>query len=258
MSNQLVSIITPVYNAKDEILECINSVLSQSYINWELIIVDDCSIDNTVNILKKLAKNDSRIKLIQLENNLGAGFARNIGIKKASGRYIAFLDSDDYWSNDKLEKQITLMQQNNYPFTYTQYYEFESKTGNLKTIVKSPKKVTYKMLLINGGFIGCLTVVYDTVFFGKRYMPEIRKRQDWALWIKMLKEIEAAYGVQEPLAYYRIGNSSLSKNKIKLIKHNFMVYKRELDMSFIESFYRITLFLVYHFLFKSTTKTKLF
>ncbi|GAL65294.1 glycosyltransferase family 2 protein [Jejuia pallidilutea] len=257
MVEHLVSIITPVYNVENQILQCVNSVNQQTYKNWEHILVDDFSQDNTIETLKNLASKDKRIKVISLGKNSGAGFARNIGIKNANGRYIAFLDSDDYWANNKLEKQIAFMQLNNYPFTYSRYFEFDNESGDLITLVKAPPKVTYKMLLINGGYIGCLTVVYDTVFFGKKYMPEIRKRQDWALWLKMLKDIDCAYGVMEPLAFYRMGNTSLSKSKIKLVKYNFMVYKRELNMSYLESIYRMALFLIFHFFFKSHLKEKL-
>ncbi|MDD7885917.1 glycosyltransferase family 2 protein [Flavivirga sp. 57AJ16] len=253
----MVSIITPVHNSANHISKNIESVQKQIFRDYEHIIIDDCSSDNTVSIIKDFIKKNNKIRLIQLQNNSGAGFARNRGIKEAKGRYIAFLDSDDFWALDKLEKQISFMRENNFPFTHTQYYEFDDKTGQIKTLVKCPEKVTYQMILRNGGHIGCLTVVYDTNFFGKRYMPEIRKRQDWALWIKMLKGIDCSYGIREPLAYYRTGNSSLSKSKIKLVRHNFMVYRRELKMSFVESFYRMTIFLVYHFLFKRKAKVKL-
>ncbi|GGK30689.1 glycosyl transferase [Yeosuana aromativorans] len=249
-----VSIITPVYNSETHILDCIVSVINQSYTNWEHIIIDDFSSDNSVSLVQKIKDTDERIKLIRLDKNSGAGFARNIGIKKAKGRYIAFLDADDYWHKEKLEKQIYFMLENKYSLSFTAYYEFDNNDGKINTLVNCPEKVNYNMLLMNGGFMGCLTVMYDTKFFGKRYMPEIRKRQDWALWLKMLKEGSYAYGINEPLAYYRKGNTSLSKSKIKLVKHNFMVYRKELKMSFIKSVYRMFLFLFYHFFFKQQWK----
>ncbi|MFS4483530.1 glycosyltransferase family 2 protein [Hyunsoonleella sp. 2307UL5-6] len=252
-----VSIITAVYNASEHLQDCINSVLNQTYQNWEHILVDDCSSDNSIQVIKEYINKDSRIKLITQSLNKGAGHARNKAIKASSGRFIAFLDCDDYWSTEKLTKQIDSMIKYNYPFSCAHYYEFEDTNGNIDTLVKCPKKITYNMLLKNGGYVGCLTVVYDTKRFGKRYMPEIRKRQDWALWLKMLKEIDFAYGIQEPLAYYRRGNASLSKNKIKLIKHNFNVYKNELNMSYLESTYRMTMFLYYHFFLKPFSRKKL-
>lgn len=251
-----VSIITPSFNSEHYITDTIESVINQTFQNWEMIIVDDCSNDNSVAIIEEYCLKDSRIKLFRLDENLGSGKVRNICIEKASGRYLAFLDSDDYWAVDKLEKQISFMKANNFVFTYTQYFEFQSTTGQVKTLIKCPDKVTYSMILRDGGYLGCLTVVYDTNFFGKRKMPEIRKRQDWALWIKMLKEIDCAHGILEPLAYYRTGNTSLSKNKIKLVKHNFMVYRKELGMSFFESFYRMSIFLINYFLFKPGYKIK--
>lgn len=248
--NPEVSIITPSYNSSGYIGTTIKSVLSQSFENWEMIIVDDASTDDSSEVIQQYSKIDSRIKLFVLDENVGSGNTRNVCIDKAKGRYLAFLDADDYWKPDKLEKQISFMKINKYHLTYTEYYEFNNETGNIETHIKSPKKVSRNMILMNGGFIGCLTVIYDTSFFGKRYMPKIRKRQDWATWIKMLKDIDFAYGIQEPLAYYRKGNSSLSQRKIYLLKHNFMVYRKELGMSLFKSVYYMTRFLIYHFFFK--------
>lgn len=251
-----VSIITPSYNSKNYISRTIESVLKQSFKYWELIIVDDCSSDGTASLIREYCVLDSRIKLFETEINLGAAKVRNIGINKAIGRYIAFLDSDDFWDSTKLEKQISFMKKNNFTFTFTQYFEFDDVTDRVYIKVVSPPRVTYNMLLRNGGYMGCLTVIYDTQKFGKMYMPNLRKRQDWALWLIMLKNIDCAYGLQEPLAYYRKGNQSISKKKYKLVKYNFLVYRRVLKMSFIESSYRILVFLISHFFFKSDLKTK--
>lgn len=252
--NKLVSIITPNYNSQEHILDCINSIRNQTYPNWEHIIIDDCSSDQSVSLVNNIAKEEKRIKLIQLDKNSGAGIARNTGIKHAKGRFIAFLDADDYWHQTKLEKQINFMLTNKVALSYTAYYEFNNTDGKIKTLVRCPEKVNHNMLLMNGGFMGCLTVIYDSDFFGKRYMPTIRKRQDWALWLKMSKEIDYAYGITEPLAFYRIGNQSLSKSKISLVKHNFGVYRNQLNMSFVKSSFRLFLFLFYHFFLKSQWK----
>ncbi|MFD2724787.1 glycosyltransferase family 2 protein [Hyunsoonleella rubra] len=252
-----VSIITPSFNCQDYISKTIDSVLSQTYSNWEMIIVDDCSTDNSVEIIQNYCAKDKRIKLFISDKNMGSGRSRNKCLEKATGRYIAFLDSDDYWSNIKLERQIAFMEENSFNLTYSMYFEFDSDTGRLLTKVKVPKKVNFGMLLKNGGYMGCLTVIYDSYFFGKRDMPEIRKRQDWALWLKMLKEIDYAHGLQEPLAYYRLGNSSLSKSKLKLVKYNFSVYRKELRMSFLRSLYHMIVFLIHHFFYKPKLKVKL-
>ncbi|GGD16826.1 glycosyltransferase family 2 protein [Hyunsoonleella pacifica] len=253
----MVSIITPVFNASSYIAQNIESVKNQTFIDYEHILIDDCSTDNTIEIIEEYIKDDSRIKLVRSKKNGGAGICRNKGIELSSKRFIAFLDSDDYWAPLKLEKQISCMLDNGYVFSCSQYYEFDNISGDTDIHVKCPEKINYKMLLKNGGFIGCLTVVYDTEKFGKRYMPEIRKRQDWALWLKMLREIDFAYGIQEPLAYYRRGNVSLSKNKVELVKHNFNVYNKVLGMPYIECVYRMLIFLFHHFFIKPSSKIKL-
>jgi len=245
----LVSIITPSFNSKNYIGKTIESVISQEYQDWEMIIVDDFSTDDSVVFIEEYCEKDARIKLISLPENKGPGIVRNIAIKEAKGRYIAFLDSDDLWTPNKLQKQILFMEQGDLPFTYTQYYEFSDQTGKILSLVKSPRKVDYKKILKNG-YIGCLTVIYDTEKLGKRYMPEIRKRQDWSLWINILSDIDYALGIQEPLAYYRVGNSSISQNKLTLIKHNFNVYRIQLKFSFIKSTLLMLNFLIHYFIFK--------
>jgi glycosyltransferase involved in cell wall biosynthesis len=224
-------------------------VQAQTYTNWEHILVDDCSTDDSVKIIEKYASLDNRVKLIKLSKNSGAGFARNTAIEVAKGKFIAFLDADDYWHKDKLNKQIAYMLRRDCSFSYTQYYIVEDKSEP-KYIVHSPDIVSYKSILKNG-YIGCLTAIYDADKIGKHYMPIVRKRQDWILWINILKKIGHAYGIQEPLAYYRVGNKSLSNNKFRLVKHNFNVYHKELGMSFAFSVWRMAVFLIHYFYFKS-------
>lgn len=251
----LVSIITPVYNSEKFISECINSVQSQTFQNWEHILVDDCSTDQSSAMIEVCSKDDSRIKYIKLASNSGAGIARNKGIELAKGRYIAFLDSDDFWRNDKLEKQVTFIMKNSYAFIYSQYYIVGNDNIPV-SIIKSPKRVNFNKMLCND-YIGCLTVVYDTKILGKQYMPIIRKRQDWVLWLKLLKKVDNAYCVPEPLAYYRVGNDTLSKNKFKLIKHNFNVYRKQLNFSYVVSMFFMLNFLIHYFYFKKTSTKKL-
>ncbi|MBA6313763.1 glycosyltransferase family 2 protein [Cellulophaga baltica] len=248
-----VSVITPLYNSSENIEQCINSIKSQSYTEWEHILVDDCSQDDTLIKIKNCIGNDDRFKIIQLEKNSGAGVARNTAMLNSSGRFIAFLDSDDYWHPDKLFKQIAFMLDNEYAFTYTDYFIVERNNLSPKYIIKSPLKVDYKKML-NNDYIGCLTAIYDKEILGLNLMPNIRKRQDWVLWLKILKNCEFAYAINEPLAYYRIGNSSLSNNKLKLLKHNFNVYNEELKMSYLKSVFMMINFLIHYFYFKLTSK----
>ncbi len=246
--NPIVSIITPVYNSSKFIRQCLLSTTTQSYPHFEHVLVDDCSTDSSVKIIEEFAKSDSRIKLIKLSNNGGAGVARNTAIKAAMGRFIAFLDADDFWHKDKLKIQVNFMLRNEYVFSFTQYYIVD-EDSKVNKLVQSPKVVRYEDILKNG-YIGCLTAMYDAEKIGKYYMQLIRKRQDWALWIVILKDVGSAYGIQQPLAYYRVGNESLSKNKFKLFKHNFNVFHKVLQMGLVESSYRMLVFLFCYFKFK--------
>jgi len=237
MRNELVSIITPLYDSEEFISRTIESVLSQKYKNWEMIIIDDCSNDNGVNIVKKYKKNNKQIKLVQLSKNSGAAVARNKGIKKANGKYIAFLDSDDLWHPEKLEKQISFMKKKDYAFTYTNYQKM-TESGDLTGVtVKSPSKLDYKKAL-HTNYIGCLTAIYNAKKLGKLYMPEIRKRQDYGLWLKILKRVNG-YGLDENLAYYRVRDNSVSANKFNLIKYNWKLYRDIENLSLVRSFYYI-------------------
>ncbi len=234
----LVSIITPSYNSSNFIEKTIDSVLEQSYQNWEMIIVDDVSTDNSVEIIQKYVNKDKRIKLIQLGKNSGPAVARNTSIKNAKGKYLAFLDSDDLWKKDKLEKQIKFMEDNNSSFSYSSY-ELIDEDGNDLNIVKNPSpKITYHELLKENQ-IGCLTAIYDQEKLGKIYMPLIRKRQDFGLWLKILKKIDHADKIDENLAIYRVRKNSVSSNKIDLLKYNFELFNKHQNLSKIVSAYYV-------------------
>ena len=224
MSSSLVSVITPSYNAEKFISATIESVRTQTYTNWEMIIVDDCSKDTTREILKEYAELDPRIKPIFLEENSGAAVARNTALKAAQGDYVAFLDSDDLWVLDKLEKQLAFMQENDYAFSFTAYNLMDENGKPLDKVIDVPKQIDYKGLLKNT-IIGCLTVMIDTRKVEPLQMPLIRTRQDFALWLKVLREGHIAYGMQEPLANYRIVEGSISSNKLKTAKRNWYVYR---------------------------------
>ena len=242
--SDLVSIITPSYNCEKYLGDTIHSVINQTYYNWEMIIVDDLSNDNSYDLAKEFAKQDSRIKVIKLDKNSGAAVARNKGIEIAKGRYIAFLDSDDLWKPQKLEKQIKFMKQNNYVFTYTAYELINEKNKVLNKKFIPPKKVSYTDMLKTCS-IGCLTAIYDTKHLGKVYMPLIKKGQDYATWLKILKMTDYAYGLQEPLAIYRIRSGSVSRNKFRAIKFQWKIYRDVERLGIIYSIYYL-LFYIYH------------
>lgn len=230
----LVSIITPTYNSEKYIKETINSVLSQTYQNWEMIIVDDCSTDNTVRIIEEEMEKNSRIRFIQLQENQGAAVARNTAINYANGRYIAFLDSDDLWEMNKLEVQVSFMNMNNIPFSYTSYKIINENGEETGKVVNVPEKIDYNQLLKNT-IIGCLTVMLDINKFGRVQMPNMRTRQDTALWLSILKQGYIAYGIQQPLAKYRKKSGSISSNKLKMAKQNWKLYREIENLSLVKS-----------------------
>ncbi|MRX73675.1 glycosyltransferase [Bacillus lacus] len=225
MEQPLVSIITPSYNSSKYIVETIRSVQAQTYSNWEMLIVDDCSKDQSREIIGQEAKKDPRIKLIELEVNSGAAVARNTAIQRAKGHYVAFLDSDDIWKPQKLEKQIAFMEQNDYAFTYTKYELMDEHSQKLNKTIEIPDDITYHGLLKNT-IIGCLTAVVNVEKTGPIEMPNIRTRQDLALWLSILKRGIKAHGLQENLATYRIVPGSISSNKLKAAKQNWKVYRQ--------------------------------
>ncbi|MDP5291623.1 glycosyltransferase family 2 protein [Oceanimonas sp. CHS3-5] len=231
----VVSIITPVFNCSSFIGDAIESVIEQSFQSWEMILVNDCSTDNSLAIARLYSEKDERIKVVELSVNSGAAVARNKAISMAKGRYIAFLDADDRWLPCKLEKQVNFMQGNRVPFSYAEYERIDAD-GNVLGHIGVPKKVSYSDLL-KTCYIGCLTAMYDTDCFGKVYMPEIRKRQDFSLWLKLLKEVDYAYGINEPLAQYRVHEGSISFNKLHASKYTWKVYREVESLSFFRSAY---------------------
>ena len=224
METALVSIITPSFNSEKFIAETIQSVQNQTYQNWEMIIVDDCSLDKTVSIAEEIAVSDSRIKIFKLEKNSGTGIARNAALGKTSGRYIAFLDADDLWKPEKLEKQINFLKNNHLPFTFSFYDCIDEEGKSLKKRVESPRNLSYKQLFFCN-YVGNLTGIYEVDYFEKISISSIRKRQDWMHWLTILKKIQSAQPVPESLAYYRIRENSISASKLDLLKHNFAVYR---------------------------------
>ncbi|HEO8420177.1 teichuronic acid biosynthesis protein TuaG [Niallia sp. FSL W8-0635] len=229
-----VSIIMPSYNCKEYISFSIESVRAQTYTDWELLIVDDHSTDGTVELLKEWEKADGRIRVFYRTVNGGAAIARNMALDHACGKYIAFLDSDDRWKKDKLEAQLAYMKENNYAFTFTAYECIDQKGTCLKKYIRAPKQVDYQTMLKNT-IVGCLTVLIDRDQVGDFRMPNIRTRQDLATWLMILKRGFRAFGLNEILAEYRVGNESISKNKWKAAKNNWHVYRQIEQLNVFQS-----------------------
>lgn len=232
----LVSIITPTYNCGKFINETIKSVLNQTYKNWEMIIVDDCSTDNTEKIVLKF--DDERIKYHKLKINSGAAVARTTAMQLAKGSYMAFLDSDDIWTEDKLEKQLNFMKKNNYAFTCTSYEQIDENGNSLSKIINPVKKCSYNRLLLDCP-VGNSTVMYDVTKMGKFEVPNIRKRNDDALWLQMLKKEKYIYGFNSVLMKYRIRKNSISSNKLKVIKYHWILYREIEHLSILRSLFHI-------------------
>ncbi len=230
--DDLVSIIMPSYNTDRFIQETIECVLSQTYSNWELIIVDDCSSDKTKELLSKII--DSRIKVIYNEKNSGAAVSRNKALAVAKGRYIAFLDSDDLWHSDKLQKQVEFMRDNGYHFSYTKYEEISEAGEPLNIFISGPKCITrHKML--NYCWMGCLTVMYDADYVGTIQIKDVKKNNDYAMWLKVSEKTNC-YLLDENLAKYRIRQGSISRqSKLKLIKHHYLLFRVAEERSVVSS-----------------------
>lgn len=238
MKEELVSIVVPVYNAEKFLKDTIKTVEEQTYEKWELILVNDCSKDNSTQIITDAIEKNSRIRLINLEKNSGAAMARNKGIEEANGKYVAFLDADDLWENDKLQKQVEFMQKNNCEFSFTGYeFADENGTPNGK-VVKVPETINYKQALKNTT-IWTSTVMLDVEKLGKELikMPNVKRGQDTATWWKILKKIDKAYGLNENLSYYRRTNESLSANKWKALKRTWNLYRNVEHLNVFYSFY---------------------
>lgn len=220
----LVSIIMPSYNTAEYIAESIQSVLEQSYTDWELIVVDDCSTDNTDEVIKPYLT-DGRIKYFKNGKNSGAAVSRNHALREAKGKWIAFLDSDDLWMPDKLEKQIRYMEMNGYHFSYTNYSEINAEGQRNGVTVTGPRRVT-KTGMFNYCWLGCLTVMYDAETVGLIQIADIKKNNDYAIWLKVCKKADC-YLLNEELALYRRGRQgSISTHSIKkLIGWHYKLHK---------------------------------
>ncbi len=225
-----VSVIMASYNCSDFVAESIAGVTAQTYPDWELLVVDDCSTDDSCAVIERMAAGDPRIKLIRMAENGGAGRARNRAIEEATGRYIAICDSDDVWFPRKLEKQLRFMAETGTVLCYSSYLTGPETDCLTPGIVVCPRRVTYRGMLCDDK-IGSSTAIYDTGSLGKVFFPLIRKRQDWGLMIRLLKRCRVARGLKEPLVFYRIREGSLSRKKIALVRYNIRVYHDVLKVS---------------------------
>lgn len=231
----LVSIIMPSYNTAGFIEETIESVLNQTYTDWELIIVDDCSSDNTDEIIKKYLS-DERIKYFKNEKNSGAAVSRNKALSEAKGKWIAFLDSDDLWSKDKLEKQVSFMAKNGYHFSYTNYIEIDESSKPLGRVVTGPKKIS-KTGMYNYCWVGCLTVMYDVEKIGLIQIADIKKNNDYAMWLKACRKADC-YLLCEELASYRKRSGSISNHGYgALIKWHYKLFREAEGMCVIAALF---------------------
>ncbi len=238
MTEKLVSIITPTYNCAKFIARTIDSVQAQTYKNWEMVIVDDRSQDNTKEIVEEYMKNDSRIKYHLFEENSGAAVARTTSMKLAQGAYMAFLDSDDIWLPDKLERQIKWMEENDYAFSCTAYEQIDEEDKPLGKTIKTIKKTDYNRLLLDCP-VGNSTVMYNVEKMGKFEVPNIRKRNDDALWLTMLKKEKYIWGMPDVLMKYRIRKNSISSNKLSVIKYHWTLYRDIEHLSVVRSAFHI-------------------
>lgn len=238
MSQELVSIIMPSYNCGKYVEETIRSVQAQTYQNWEIIFVDDCSTDDSVRIVTKLQKADSRIKLFQNKFNSGAAVSRNNALREAKGRWIAFLDSDDLWEPEKLEKQVRFMEENGYAFSYTGYQEIDSDGVLTGVMASGPKHVT-KAGMYAFCWPGCLTVMYDATDIGLLQIEDIKKNNDYAMWLKVCQKADC-YLLDECLAKYRRGRQgSVSSHSIKTMIgwHYKLWHEAEKKSAIVAAFY---------------------
>lgn len=236
-TEDLVSIITPAWNSEKYIFETIKSVQNQTYKNWEILVIDDCSTDRTADIVNELSNSDHRIKYIRQKINLGAGHARNTALQKARGKYIAYLDSDDIWKSQKLSKQISFMKENKCAFSCTSYEVIDDSGKSLKKIYMM-KQVDYYTFLTNN-LLQTVGIVIDISKVDKKLllMPEIRRRQDAATWLQILKAGHICYGMPDVLAEYRRTPKSLSSNKIKAVWGTWCLYRKIEKLPFLFSIY---------------------
>lgn len=231
----LITIITPCYNSADFVSLTINSVLEQSYTNWELIVIDDKSKDDTCAVVEAYTQQHSNIKLIKLEKNGGVANARNVGLAEAKGKYIAFLDSDDIWLKDKLAKQVTYMEQKNLPMTFCAYQRIDEDNKVISGKIAVPHSVNYKKLLSHNVIIFSTSLTLKSAIGSTRFKKA--GHEDWIFWLDLFKKPFDGYGIDEVLVQYRIRKGSVSSNKLKVIGFTWKILRESEKLGFFESAY---------------------
>lgn len=242
INDNLVSIIMPVYNVEKYIAQSIESVINQTYKEWELLIMDDASTDSSYSIMEKYSMVDDRIKIHKAEKNMGVVKIRNSLTELATGKYIAFLDSDDMWMPEKLERQQFFMNENNISISCTEYIRINENNEKIND-VEILEHIKYSDLLKNN-YLGCLTVMYDISKIGKRKFKELDKNEDYVLWLDIIKDTKIIYGLKEKLAMYRVLSSSRSSNKFDAAMVRWKIYRKYEKLSFISSLYYFTFYIV--------------
>ncbi len=237
MFGDLVSIIMPAYNCSQWIGKTIDSVIAQTYINWELVVVDDCSTDDTLSVIQNYSQKDSRIRWYRLPQNSGAATARNMAVDNANGVYLAFLDSDDLWKPEKLQMQIRFMVDNDYDFTCTDYGKIDENDTVKDVVVKCEEKYDYNLLLKRCP--GNSTIIYNCSKLGKFHAANIKRRNDFVMWLTVIKTAKYAYGLNETLGYHRLREGSISFKKSDLLKYQWMVYRKIEHLNIFKCIYLI-------------------
>ena len=243
--NNIVSIIMPAHNAGKTIVQSIDSVIAQTYKEWELLVIDDCSTDDTVSLVTDYAKKDARIKLLHTDKSVGKPFyPRNVGIENAKGRFIAFLDSDDIWLPSKLLNQIPIFEEKNVAIVFSYYEKFSSdQASNVKNrVVKSPSFVNFKSALF-GNPIGNLTGMYDTEKLGKIFYEDVG-HEDYVLWLTILKKGFIARNTNTVEARYRVAEKSVSSNKGKAASWTWNIYRKILGFNIIKAAFCYSIYMV--------------
>ena len=235
-SQPLVSVIMPCYNMASYVSDSIKSVIAQTYPHWELLIVDDASTDTTVNIIESFSQTDSRIKFDIKKHNSGIADTRNQCIQMAQGSFLAFLDADDIWHPEKLEKQLKFMLEKNVGFSYSTYDWIDEDGNTLNRFINTIGNLDYETYLRNT-IIGCSTVMVNKTITGEVVVPKFRTSEDTATWLDILRKGFLAYAIDEPLVSYRIRRKSASSNKIKAASDLWKVYRRHEKLPFFKAIY---------------------
>ena len=247
-----VSIITATYNSEEFIKETWLSIKNQSFTDWEWLITDDCSTDGTISILESLSQQDNRVRIFRNNVNSGAAVSRNLSLSQARGEFIAFIDSDDLWTSEKLSIQLAFMEREGHNFTFTGY-SLISEAGNTidKTIDVSRSQCAfgYRDMLLKKATLGCSTVMLRRTAFSDLTMPNIRTGQDYALWLKLLKsDAGKAFLIDKPLMHYRIVTNSISRNKIKKARRQWSIYREIENLSLPDTLYCFTNYVIRAFI----------